>query len=285
MKKTFLVVIKKAQIARFFIPALALFCILVLLFVYFFYNPASSVETSVKQTVRNKYYVALVFDDAGMDENEVKKLLDLKIPFDVAIIPFLPFSNKIALMCHNSNKEVLIHFSMEPETGDASWLAPRSIMDKTPDDEIEKTFKDALVNIPYAKGFNNHMGSLLCKNKRIVNKLVTLAKDSLLFVLDSKTTPKSLFEPICKEHKVSYIGRDIFLDNKNEVLSIKSQLNLLKNTAKKKGYAVGIGHLGPEGGITTITAVSEMIDEMKKEGIEFVFVSDIIKIKETSEAK
>jgi len=278
MKKTFLVFIKRSEIKKYFIPILVLSCIVFLILFYIFYNP-----TNIKETTTKKAYVALIFDDAGMDIEEAAKFLKLNIPFDVAVIPFLPFSNKIALMCKETNKEVMIHFSMEPENGDSTWLGPRTIFNNTSDEEIERIFTDALSNIPYAKGFNNHMGSLVCSNERIVKKLVSLAKQYNFFIVDSKTTPKSQFEKFCKIQGVDFADRDLFLETKNEVAVIKSQLRKLVTIAKKKGYAVGIGHFGAEGGITTLTAISEMIDEMKKNDIEFVYVSGIINIINKSE--
>ncbi|WAM34111.1 divergent polysaccharide deacetylase family protein [Caldicellulosiruptor morganii] len=53
---------------------------------------------------------------------------------------------------------------------------------------------------------------------------------------------------------------------------------LLFNLAKKKGFAVGIGHLGQEGGLTTIEAFKEALKDAQSENIKFVFVSDILKL-------
>lgn len=275
LNKILLVIIKKAELSHLFIPLLTICCLIVLALVYLFYNPRPSV---VATSGENVAYVAVIFDDAGMDQQEAQKLLEINVPFDVAIIPFLPFSNKIALMCQEKNKEVLLHISMEPENGDATWLAPRSIMLSTPDSEIEKTFSQAIANIPFARGFNNHMGSLVCKDERIVKKLVELAKANNMFIVDSKTSPKSLFSKIGKQKDVRVFERDIFLDSKNEVKATKEQFKLLFNIAKKKGYAIGIGHLGPEGGITTIEAFKEVLNEFSKTNIRFVFVSDLQKI-------
>jgi len=274
-KRIFLVIIKKAELYPYFIPLLTLFCIIILGLFYFFYNPhKSAIETSSQHGA----YVCIIFDDAGMDQQEVKKLLEINVPFDVAIMPFLPFSNSIALNCNQKNKEVLIHLSMEPENGDATWLAPRSIMNTTPDDEIERIFNDAIKNVPFAKGFNNHMGSLACKNERIVNKLVELAKSNNMFIVDSKSSPKSLFMSIGKKKGVAVYERDVFLDLKKELKFIKDQFKVLFNIAKKRGYAIGIAHLGPEGGIPSIEAFKEVIDEVKNQNIHFVFVSELKKI-------
>lgn len=283
LRRYILVVIKKAKVSKYFIPLLAIFCFVVLILVYIFYNPKpQSIQTSAQSTVS---YVSLIFEDAGMDEQEVQKLLEINVPFDVAIIPFLPFSNKIALMCSKNNKEVLMHLSMEPEDQNTIWLAPRSIMNNTPENEIDRIFKDASLNIPNSKGFSIHLGTLVCRNEKIVGQLLNLAKANNMIVVDSTFSPKSLFLKLGKQKGVDVLSPDILLDYKNELKPIEDKFRLLFNKAKKKGFAVGVGHLGENGGITTIEAFKEAIKVAQKENIKFVFVTDIIKlIKQTEQS-
>ncbi|ABP65984.1 protein of unknown function DUF610, YibQ [Caldicellulosiruptor saccharolyticus DSM 8903] len=275
LRRYILIVIKKAKLSQYFIPLLAIFCFIVLTLVYIFYNPKpQAVETSAQ----SQAYVALIFEDAGMDEQEIQKLLEINLPFDVAIIPFLPFSNKIALMCSKNNKEVLMHLSMEPEDQNTVWLTPRSIMNNTPDDEVEKVFKDAMLNLPHSKGFSIHLGTLVCTNEKIVSHLVNLAKANNMIIVDSTSSPRSLFPKIGKQKGIDVIPHDVILDSKNELKPIQDKFKLLFNKAKKKGFAVGIGHLGQEGGLTTIEAFKEVLKDAQRENIKFVFVSDIAKL-------
>ncbi|WAM31351.1 divergent polysaccharide deacetylase family protein [Caldicellulosiruptor naganoensis] len=274
IKRYILIVIKKAQLSQFFLPLLAICCFIVLALVYIFYNPKpQAVETSSQ----SQAHVALIFEDAGMDEQEVQKLLEIDPPFNVAIMPFLPFSNKIALMCSQKKKEALIHLSMEPEDQNTIWLASRSIMNNTPDDEIERIFKDAMANIPQSRGFSIHFGTLVCTNDRIVEKLCNLAKENNMIIVDSTASAKSLFPRIGKQKGVDVISHDVIVDTKNELKSIQDRFRLLFNIAKKKGFAVGIGHLGQDGGLTTIEAFKEAVKDAQRENIKFVFVSDIVK--------
>jgi len=275
IKRYILIVIKKTKLSQYFIPVLAFFCFIVLALVYIFYNPKSQV---VETSAQSQAYVALIFEDAGMDEQEFQKLLEINLPFDVAIIPFLPFSNKIALTCSKNNKEVLMHLSMEPEDQNTLWLSPRSIMNNTPDDEVDKIFKDAMLNLPHSKGFSIHLGTLVCTNERIVTRLVNLAKANNMIIVDSTSSPKSLFSKIGKQKGIDVISHDVILDSKNELKPIQDKFKLLFNIAKKKGFAVGIGHLGQEGGLTTIEAFKEVLKDAQRENIKFVFVTDIVKL-------
>uniref|UniRef100_A0A7C5ZDB3 Divergent polysaccharide deacetylase family protein n=1 Tax=Caldicellulosiruptor owensensis TaxID=55205 RepID=A0A7C5ZDB3_9FIRM len=278
-KRYVLVIIEKTKLSKFFIPFLALLCCVTLLLVYFFYNPKPKIKEATSQA---SSYVAIIFEDAGMDEEEVQKLLSINVPFDVAIIPFLPFSNKISLMCQEKRKEALLHLSMEPEEGSTIWLCPRSIMNATSDYEIEKIFKDALVNVTNSKGVSIHLGTLVCKNERIVKKLCTLAKEKDMVLIDSTFSAESLFSKMGKQIGLQVIIPDIILDSKNELKPIQDKFNILFNLAKKKGFAVAIGHLGVDGGITTIEAFKQAVEKAKKENIKFVFVSEISKLEKNS---
>ena len=56
---------------------------------------------------------------------------------------------------------------------------------------------------------------------------------------------------------------------------ISSQLKKLGNIALQRGYAIGIGHVGPEGGTITAKAIAEMYPILEKEGICFIYASQI----------
>jgi len=78
--------------------------------------------------------------------------------------------------------------------------------------------------------------------------------------------------------KVLYLSRDVFLDNSKNEESIKKALELLAEEALEKGYAIGIGHVGGQGGKKTIDVIKKMSKEMKDNGIEFVYISDLFRI-------
>jgi len=60
--------------------------------------------------------------------------------------------------------------------------------------------------------------------------------------LDSRTTSKTVGKKYAKKHKVPYLARNIFLDNKLEYNYILKQLKKSIAIAKRSGYAVAIGH-------------------------------------------
>ena len=52
-------------------------------------------------------------------------------------------------------------------------------------------------------------------------------------------------------------------------------VKLAAEIAKKNGYAVAIGHVGPAGGITTAEAIKRAVPEIEKMGVKLVTVSEL----------
>ena len=83
-----------------------------------------------------------------------------------------------------------------------------------------------------------------------------------------------------KKHKkgVTILKRDVFLDSTDDINVVKKQIMQTAEIAKQKGYAIGIGHVGPEGGNITVQAIKELAPVLEKQGIVFVTVSQLNEI-------
>jgi polysaccharide deacetylase 2 family uncharacterized protein YibQ len=71
---------------------------------------------------------------------------------------------------------------------------------------------------------------------------------------------------------VPYISRDIFIDNKREEEYIRQQLEKAEKRAFSKGSVVAIGHDSS----ATIDVLRKVIPGMKKRGIRFVKLSEVV---------
>ncbi|MCT4621805.1 MAG: divergent polysaccharide deacetylase family protein [Marinisporobacter sp.] len=223
-------------------------------------------------------YVALVIDDLGYHGNGTDELFKLNIPITAAVMPFSPLTKRDAEAAHKAGIEVIMHVPMEPVVGKKEWLGPRGITCDLSDEEIKLRIKEGLEEINYAVGMNNHMGSKATQDKRVMEDILAIAKEKDLFFLDSKTNPNSIVEDVAEKLDVSYFERDIFLDNIKDQKSIEKQLEKLKVVALEKGYAIGIGHVGAEGGTITINGIKNMVPVLEREGIEFINISKLKKL-------
>ncbi len=90
---------------------------------------------------------------------------------------------------------------------------------------------------------NNHMGSAVTRDRRIMKTVLGFVKDNRLLFIDSLTTPDSVCNEVASILGLAIAQRDIFLDNVDNRESIMEALNQGKTTADNKGYAVMIGHV------------------------------------------
>jgi hypothetical protein len=232
-------------------------------------------EKSIVANAPKKAYIALVIDDAGSHGDGVDELLKLNIPITAAVMPFLEYSQKDAQDCFDAGIEVILHLPMESETGLASWLGPKPIKCSMSDEEIRATVLEGLEEVKWAKGMNNHMGSKAIKDKRVMQQILEIAKENGLFFLDSKTISSDIAKEVSSEMNVAYLSRDVFLDNSKKEKEIEDAMIKLEKIALQKGYAIGIGHVGGQGGKVTINTINKMAEELKKNGIEFIYLSEL----------
>lgn len=111
---------------------------------------------------------AIIIDDFGGCTRGVKEFLEGNVPITVAIMPFTEKSKEHAEWAHENGFEVMIHLPMQPKRGKRSWLGPKPITVDLSPEEVKGRVKEAIQDIPYAVGLNNHMGSLAVENEEIV---------------------------------------------------------------------------------------------------------------------
>lgn len=255
------------------LSCIALILLLILVVGVVLYNQYE-VQTLTTMS-QKKVYVALVIDDFGNDRRGVKEMLDLDIPITVAVMPFLPRSVEDAKNAHRKGFDVLLHMPMEPNIGKKEWLGKKAITSNLDNNRVEKIINEAFDEIKFAIGMNNHMGSKITQNERIMSCVFKVLKERNMFFLDSKTASKTISSKISAQTGVICLERDIFLDNNKTRRSIQKQMSKLATIAHKKGYAIGIGHVGPEGGKITAQVIKDMSKKLEMEGIEFIRLSQV----------
>ncbi|MBN2092830.1 divergent polysaccharide deacetylase family protein [candidate division KSB1 bacterium] len=220
--------------------------------------------------------IALIIDDFGyFASGLVQEFFDLDFPFTISIIPGLKYSNQISEHALLNEKEILIHFPMEP-LNEKIETNPFLILTSLSDEEIRIRVQKANLLIQHAIGVNNHQGSRATADERVMRTFLDALKVQKLFFIDSRTTNLSVGNKIATEINLPNAGRDIFLDHEDNVETIKNQLMELARLASKKQYAIGIGHLKPN----TLQVLKEEIPGLQRLGYEFIFISEVFKIKQ-----
>ena len=139
------------------------------------------------------------------------------------------------------------------------------------------TIKQDFPNLSY---INNHTGSKFTQDLHSMSLLLETLKAHRINFIDSRTiattktasvyakSPYLAFNP-CQQKPLE---RDIFLDNILEIPKITEQIIQATQIAKKKGYAIAIGHPHK----ATILALKNAKNYLENSGVELVYIHEII---------
>ncbi len=212
--------------------------------------------------------IALVIDDVGYNPEQGVEALRIPGKLTYAILPGTPHATMLAEMAHAGGKEILVHIPMESEHH--KKLGPEGLTLAMPEAEYKQTVLEALNTVPYARGFNNHMGSLLTQHRIPMQWLMQVLEQNNLLFLDSRTTTETVAETVAVETGIPAFRRDVFLDNDRDTAAIEKQFAELVWLSKRRGFATGIGHPYPE----TLEVIRRMLPELQAQGIKLVFLSE-----------
>ncbi len=247
------------------------------LIIYMGFDYIKNIKT-VKTMSDKKYYIAIVIDDFGYSGEGTDDMINLPIKFTGAVMPFSKSSKEDAEKLINAGKETIIHMPMESLTGPKSWVGDKGIFLNMSDEDIKTVVNDAFDIVSGASGMNNHMGSAIMEDKRALSTVLDCVKDKGILFLDSVTTANSKADEICSEKGIQLLKRDVFLDSTDDINKIKENLLKAEKVANEKGYAIAIGHVGPDGGNVTVNAIKQIYSEMEGRNIEFVTLTELLKI-------
>ena len=140
-------------------------------------------------------------------------------------------------------------------------------------DQIRADVREALASVPHVSGVNNHMGSKATADPRVVSDVLRAVKEEGLFFLDSRTTADSVVAQVARELGVLFLENDRFIDPDTDPQRVKERILLAARLAKRRGYAVAIGHVRPE----TYKGLVASLPELDQEGVYLAYLSDVLK--------
>ncbi len=219
-----------------------------------------------KIIVRSKKpLLAIIIDDVSFKQ-DVLKIKEL--PFKVTPSFFPPTKR------HPNTPKLakefsfyMVHFPMEAYN--YPHPEPKTLLVTSPISFIEKRVENIKKWFPRDRFVNNHTGSKFTSNYGAMVRLYkVLIKNHLIFV-DSRTSSKSVAGEVAKKFHQKLLSRDVFLDDIQNKNYIRKQLKLAVKIAKKRGYAIAIGH--PHS--ITMETLRNSTDLLK--GVKMVYIKDI----------
>ncbi len=212
-----------------------------------------------------KPVLAIIIDDVAFGY-QVRAIKRLGLPINVSFFPpnwRHPNTPRYA----KTLRHYMIHLPMEA----MHYAHPEAntLLTTSSDAFMERTIAKIRREFPRARYVNNHTGSKFTSNYDAMLRLIPiLAKYHFRFV-DSRTTPDSKVKEALAFYGLPYIHRDIFLDNKQNVAAIKKQLAKAIRIARRKGFAIAIGHPHP----ATLKALAESKGVLKQ--VHLIYLDEL----------
>ncbi|WP_155914476.1 divergent polysaccharide deacetylase family protein [Megasphaera vaginalis (ex Srinivasan et al. 2021)] len=214
--------------------------------------------------------LAIVIDDCGSNLGLIEELNALPVKLTYAVMPFKSATAASAESGYQAGRRIIVHLPMEPLNVASSEEI--FISGDMSDSKIKATTAELLDQVPHAVGMNNHQGSAATADSRTMKAVMAVLKERGLSFLDSRTNSASVAAQTAEAMGVPETRNNLFIDNDADVGAVKERLRQAGRIAKANGSAVVIGHCRAK----TIAAIREMIDELHHEGIDFVFVTDLM---------
>lgn len=216
--------------------------------------------------------IAIIMDDMGRDLKSIRSLLGIDLGVTVAVLPWEENSTQVATLAAAAGREVIIHIPMEPKGYPSVNPGKNALISSLTTEQVRERFRGYISKVPHAVGGNNHMGSRLTEDAPMMTEVATLMKEHGLFFVDSRTTGQSRAFDEMRKVGVAAAGRDVFLDNDENVELIARQIHKLVKLGIRRGQAIGICHPYPE----TLAALRREADYIRAQGITIVPVSELL---------
>lgn len=224
-----------------------------------------------------KAMIAIVIDDLGIDQKRTRRAIEMPGPMTMAFIPYgynLPRLTKIA---RAGGHEILLHLPMEPLRQSVD-PGPHAMLTTLSAEELRKRLIWNLARMEGYVGVNNHMGSRFTAWRPGMRLVMREIRERGLLFLDSWTNKRSYGIKLARENGVPSAVRDVFIDHDIDAAMIGKRLRQLETIARRRGFAIGIGHPYD----LTTKLLPAWMAEAEARGIQFVPISTIVQRRMTA---
>ncbi|BCV68525.1 hypothetical protein TUM17387_38840 [Shewanella carassii] len=215
--------------------------------------------------------LAIVIDDIGYRHTD-EAALSLPSAVTLSVLPHTPLGQQLARQAHSKGHEIMVHLPMQALNG--KTMGPGGLNNQMSETEFKATLKQALQSVPFARGSNNHMGSLLTQLEQPMGWLMEVLQQEEHFFIDSVTTRYTKAGEKADALGVPLLRRQVFLDNQLTEQAFERQLDLAIAKAQSEGEALMIAHPYPE----SIQFLKKRLPELAKIGVTLVPASSLLPI-------
>ena len=220
----------------------------------------------------NAPVIAIVIDDAGLDQPRTARTVLLPGPVTISYLPYARDLQPQVNAARKAGHEVMLHMPMEPSSASVD-PGPHALLAKYDRQKILNEMTWMLDQFDGYVGVNNHMGSKFTSDPERMKIVMEVMKSRGLMFLDSRTSAKSVGFSTANEFGVPAITRDVFIDDADDDAKIADMLARIERVAAKQGYAIAIGHPRDR----TLKALQNWIPSLKAKGFVLVPATEVLR--------
>lgn len=235
-------------------------------------TPTWLANAAVAPAAAGRPMIAVVIDDLGLSQARVRRTIGLPGPLTLAFLPYGHNLRRLAAESRRAGHELIIHVNMEPKDRDVD-PGPRALLTSLQPEALRERLEWALGRFDGYIGISNHMGSRFTEWPDGMEVVIRALKRRGLLYLDSVTSTKSVGPALARAHGAAYASRDVFLDHDRNAAAVARQLAQTERIARRRGYAVAIGHPYD----VTLAALKTWLPEVKERGFVIVPLSAIVR--------
>ncbi len=209
--------------------------------------------------------LVIIIDDVT-SASQLNKISSIGLKLTPSIFPpyqFAPQNNKLA----NNLEHYMVHLPME--SGKVYDKQAKTLKLTDSKEQMEARIKEIRALFPMARFINNHTGSVFTANTHAMEMIYPMFKEQGFVFVDSRTTGQTAVPKIAKKYGQVYLARDTFIDNVQTINAIHKQLQFAVMMAKKRGYAIAIGHPHK----TTLAALGSAKELLKD--VDVVYIDEL----------
>ncbi len=214
--------------------------------------------------------VAIVLTELGPNAGAAKAAIDrLPAAVSLAFSPYADASRDLAKAAKAGGHEVWLSVPMQPKSYPRVNPGQNVLLTGEAPAENVRRLNWALSRVDGPVGVTNMMGSAFTESAAAMRPVLDAVKAKRLFYVDARSSGRSVGEKEARAIGLAAATNDRFLDEPETAANIRSNLDALVATAKRRGYA--IGYARPVS--TTISEIERWSAALEAKGVTLVGAS------------
>lgn len=223
-------------------------------------------------------HLAIVIDDVGRELHLFDQLLALRYPLTFSVLPGSIYAPGVQLRLRGDRRryrEIMLHLPMEPgdpaKMREGAEARERFLRAGDSPEQLRAKVEDALARVPAAVGVNNHMGSVLTRDRAAMTEVMGVLAPRGLFFVDSRTIGDTQAEAMAHAAGVPALPRDVFLDHDPSPAAIDAALSETARLSRERPV-VAIAHPS----VAVIEVLRRRLPQLHAEGVGVYPVSRLL---------